>query len=79
MIFSHDMEMLLGLEESCIVRAIAEGFGDVESIHYVTGIPVSCIEFKVAALEGIGWVKRAGSGLLLLVESSHETTEGPRS
>jgi hypothetical protein len=65
--------MILGLEESQIIRAISEGFGEVESIHYVTGIPVPCIEFKVAALESIGWVKQGESGLMLLEESLHES------
>ncbi len=60
-----EMEMLLGLEESQIIRAISEGFGEIESIHYVTGIPVLCIESKVAALEELGWVKQGISGLVL--------------
>ncbi len=65
MIFTRDIEMILGLEESQIIRAISEGFGEVESIHYVTGIQVPCIEYKVAALEGLGWVKQGKSGLVL--------------
>ena len=64
-IFTRDMEMMLGLEESQIIRAISEGFGEIESIHYVTGIQVPCIEYKVAALEELGWVKQEKSGLVL--------------
>ncbi len=59
------MEMMLGLEESQIIRAISEGFSEVESIHFVTGIQVPCIENKVAALEELGWVKKEKSGLVL--------------
>ncbi len=65
MIFTRDIEMMLGLEESQIIRAISEGFGEIESIHYITGIQILCIESKVAALEELGWIKQGESGLVL--------------
>jgi hypothetical protein len=72
-IFTREIEMILGLEETLIISAIAEGFGEIESIHYVTGIPVACIEYKVAALEGLGWVKHGESGMVLLEGNYNET------
>ncbi len=79
MIFTRDMEMILGLEESQIMRAILEGFGEIESIHYVTGIPVPCIEIKVAALESLGWIKRTGAGLAITEDTLNESTVEPLS
>lgn len=74
MIFNRDTEMLLGLEESQILQAIAEGFGDIKSIHYVTGIPVPCIEYKIAALEGLGWIKQEPPGFVIQDGTRIETS-----
>jgi len=54
--------MILGLEEAQIVKAIDHGLSDINSIHLITGIPVSCIERKVSALADLGIVKFTRAG-----------------
>ena len=58
-----DLVAVLGMEEDTIMHAIGRGFKDIESIHFVTGVPMPCIEQKVSALIGIGLVKKTSSGL----------------
>ncbi|NMC07885.1 MAG: response regulator, partial [Candidatus Lokiarchaeota archaeon] len=44
------------MDESEIVKAIGHGFGDLASIHVVTGIPIPCIERKLYTLVAMGLV-----------------------
>ncbi len=53
-----DLESVLGAEEAQILQALRVFPGDVEAIHFMTGIPRGCIETKVAALVGLGYVRR---------------------
>jgi CheY-like chemotaxis protein len=55
-VLSPELEAMLGTEEAEIVKAIDQGFGDLESIHFVTGIAVPCIERKLGALVAMGLV-----------------------
>ncbi len=48
---------LLGAEETQILHAIDSGYSDIDSIHFLTGIPLLCIKNKVKALVGLGFVK----------------------
>ncbi len=61
----EDLVAVLGAEEGAILHAIGRGFKDVESIHYVTGVPLSCVEHKVAALTGLGLLRHSGDGFEL--------------
>nr|MDO8088437.1 response regulator [Candidatus Sigynarchaeum springense] len=51
-----EIEASLGSDEAEIMKAIYQGFGDLESIHLITGIPVPCIERKLGALMAMGLV-----------------------
>lgn len=53
------------MEEVQILNAIRRGFGDVDSIHFVTGIVIPCIERKILALANLGLVKKTKSGFAL--------------
>ncbi|MEX2681309.1 MAG: response regulator [Candidatus Sigynarchaeota archaeon] len=55
-VLSPEFKATLGSEEAEIMEAIYLGFGDLESIHFITGIPVPCIERKVGALIAMGLV-----------------------
>jgi hypothetical protein len=70
----EDLAAVLGMEESAIFDAIEKGFTDIESIHFVTGVPVPCIERKVSGLVGIGLVKRTVNGLEIIDLSQQGTT-----
>ena len=59
---SSDIEAVLGLEEVEILKAIRAFPGDVDAIHFMTGIPRACIETKVAALVELGYVTRTATG-----------------
>ncbi len=59
---SSDIEAVLGLEEVEILKAIRAFPGDVDAIHFMTGIPRACIEAKVAALVELGYVSRGERG-----------------
>ncbi len=59
MVLSPELEATLGTEEAEIVKAIGQGIGDIESIHFVTGIAVPCIERKLGALVAMGLVTEA--------------------
>ncbi len=50
------LEALLGGEETQILHAIDRGFADIDSIHFLTGIPLPCVHNKVKALVGLGLV-----------------------
>ncbi len=52
--FSPVLTSVLGIEETQILKTIQESPCDVLSIHYMTGIPVPCIEGKLRALVGLG-------------------------
>jgi CheY-like chemotaxis protein len=58
-VLSPELEATLGTEETEIVKAIGQGFGDLESIHFITGIAVPCIERKLGALVAMGLVTEA--------------------
>jgi CheY-like chemotaxis protein len=60
MVLSPELEAMLGTDESEIVKAIGRGFGDLKSIHFITGIPVPCIERKLGAMVAMGLVTEAG-------------------
>ncbi len=47
---SKEIEALIGSEEATILKVIARGYSDVNSIHLLTGIPMMCIERKISAL-----------------------------
>jgi len=51
-----DLDAVLGAEEASILKALRVFPGDVEAIHFMTGIPCGCIEAKVAALVALGYV-----------------------
>jgi len=53
---------VLGMEETQILHTLMEGPWDVQSIHFITGIPVPCIDAKLRALVGIGLVRTLGNG-----------------
>jgi len=55
---SPELAATLGSEEAEIVTAICQGFGDLESIHFITGIPIPCIERKLGALIAMGLVMK---------------------
>ncbi|NMC07589.1 MAG: hypothetical protein GYA24_20415 [Candidatus Lokiarchaeota archaeon] len=57
-----DIEAVLGIEESEILKAIHMHPGDEDSIHLMTGIPVPCIKAKVAALVELGYVVHTATG-----------------
>ncbi|NMC04787.1 MAG: hypothetical protein GYA24_06230 [Candidatus Lokiarchaeota archaeon] len=59
---SPDEEAVLGLEEVAILDAIRKFPGDVDAIHFMTGIPRSCVEVKVAALVELGYIARSVNG-----------------
>ena len=44
------LEAVLGAEETQILDAIDRGYKDIDSIHFLTGIPVPCIRNKIKAL-----------------------------
>jgi hypothetical protein len=52
------LESLLGSEETQILHAIERGFRDCNSIHLLTGIPLLCVHNKIAALVGLGLIKK---------------------
>nr|MDO8118139.1 hypothetical protein [Candidatus Sigynarchaeota archaeon] len=57
-----DLEAVLGHEEMQILRAIQAFPGDIESLHFITGIPRKCIEAKLAALEKLDYVVHGERG-----------------
>ncbi len=53
---SPEVAATIGSEEAEIATAICQGFGDLESIHFITGIPIPGIERKLGALIAMGFV-----------------------
>ncbi len=53
---------VLGIEETDILLAITGEPRDAETIHYMTGIPMPCIETKLRALVSLGLVKTIDGG-----------------
>jgi len=60
-----DLELLLGQEESSILKAINRGLPDVNSIHLLTGIPQDCVERKISALVDMKLVKLTKKGYII--------------
>ncbi len=60
-----DLEILLGSEESQILKAINRGLPDINSIHLLTGIPQDCVERKISALMNMKLVKQTKKGYFL--------------
>ncbi len=54
-----NLESVLGAEEALILKALRVFPGGVETIHFMTGIPLGCVEAKVAALVALGYVTRS--------------------
>ncbi len=53
---------VLGAEETEMLAAITGEPRDAEAIHYMTGIPMPCIETKLRALVALGLVKALDDG-----------------
>ncbi len=53
-----NLESVLGAEEAMILKALRVFPGDVETIHFMTGIPSDCIKTKIAALVALGYVAK---------------------
>ncbi len=64
------LEQVLGSEEFSILKAVRNGFKDVQSIRLLTGIPEPCVNRKVMALIAIGFLERHSDGLAVSQDCS---------
>ncbi len=63
------LEAVLGAEETQILDAIDRGYKDIDSIHFLTGIPMPCIRNKVKALASLGLIRgEAGEFISVQIE-----------
>jgi hypothetical protein len=58
----REIEALIGSEEATIFKVVAKGYSDVTSIHLLTGIPIGCVERKLAALAEIELLVKVDDG-----------------
>ncbi len=64
------VQSILGMEETQILKVVNAGYNDVQSIHFLTGIPLECIESKIRALAGLGLVRTLDNGKLICTDDS---------
>jgi hypothetical protein len=60
-----NLDMVLGLEDAQVLRAVNYGLRDVDSIHALTGIPRTLVNCKLNVLLGAGFVMQTDTGFVI--------------
>jgi hypothetical protein len=59
------LDVLLATEDRQILKSMNVGLSDVQSIHFMTGIPVPCIERRMRAFMNLKLVDETMNGYIL--------------
>ncbi len=61
---------VLGMEETQILKVLIRDPCDIQTIHFMTGIPLPCIENKIRALVSLGLAKNLHDGRFVCDDDS---------
>lgn len=61
----QNLDVVLGLEDAQVLKAVNFGLRDVDSIHAMTGIPRRIVGCKLQVLLGAGLVMQTGEGFVI--------------
>jgi hypothetical protein len=64
-----NLDLVLGLEDAQVLKAVNYGLRDVDSIHALTGIPRTIVNCKLNVLLGAGFVVQTDAGFMLKADA----------
>jgi len=68
----QSLNVLLGFDDVQILKAIQLGVSDIVAIHFMSGVPIPCIERRMPAYLDMNLIEKTDAGFKITPEAESE-------